>query len=157
MRCVAILAGLLAGVVLAAGCGGEERISVSKAEYEQRVRSIYGDVRAAFQAIGVEAQSLEDVARQIVGAQEQLRDAADELERLEPPRSVAEPNEELAEAMQAYADDLDRLREAAEKGDAELVTSLRKTIAESASIERMAEAAEEMIHRGYNLGPLQPE
>jgi methyl-accepting chemotaxis protein len=157
VRRAALPAGLLAALALAVGCGGEDRVKVSKAEYEQKVRSVYGDVRAAFQSVGVEAQSLQDVARQIEAAQDQLREAAEELERMEPPESVREPNEELAEGMRAYADDLDRLREAAEKGDAELVSKLRETMAENKSIERMSEAAEEMIHRGYNLGPLQPE
>jgi acyl-CoA reductase-like NAD-dependent aldehyde dehydrogenase len=157
VRRAALPAGLLAALALAVGCGGEGRERVSKAEYEQKVRAVYGDVRAAFQSVGVEAKSLEDVARQIKAAQDELRDAANELERIEPPESVREPNEELAEGMRAYADDLDRLREAAENGDAELVSGLRETVVRSESIERMAEAAEEMIHRGYNLGPLQPE
>jgi chromosome segregation ATPase len=157
VRLAALQASLFAALMLAVACGGENQQRVSKAEYEQKVRAIYGDVRAAFQAVGVSAESLPEVAQQIESAQAELRDAAEELERLEPPGAVEEPNEELSEGMRAYADELDRLRKAAEQGDAELVTKLRAATADSESIHRMAEAAEEMIQRGYDLGPLQPE
>ena len=145
----------LACAFAVAGCEEEERLS--KAQYEQKVRSVYGDVQTAFRAVGADAKTLDDFAAQLGDAQEELREAAEQLEKVEPPKAVEEENEELVEGMREYADDLDELREAAEKGNSARVTSLRGETVDSPAIEQMAEAAEEMMQRGYDLGPLQAE
>lgn len=121
------------------------------------MQSVYGDVQASFRELGRNAGSLQDLATSVKSAQQALRDAADELEEIEPPKAVEEENEELVEGMRGYADDLDRLREAAADENAAGVQTFNAAIAGNESIERMAEAAEEMMHHGYDLGPLKPE
>jgi DNA-binding transcriptional regulator GbsR (MarR family) len=138
---------------LLAGCG-EDRLS--KSEYEQKLRSEYAGVQQAFQATASSIGQPE-LADKIAGAQAELRDAADSLEDAEPPEAVEEENEEIVEGLREYADDLDELREAAERNDLEAIEAFNERIAENEAVERIAEAAEEMKHKGYDVGPIGEE
>ena len=59
-------------------------------------------------------------------AQSELRDAADELDDAKPPGAVAKQNDQLVAGMRAYADDLEELRGAAERGDSAGVTRFNR-------------------------------
>jgi hypothetical protein len=139
--------------LLLAGCGGEDRLS--KQEYEQKVRAVYADVQKAFQATGDAPQS--ELAARVEAAQGQLREGADELEDVEPPEEVERENEELVEGMRRYADDLDRLRNAAESGDQRTIDDFNTRLPRNEAVEQMAEAAEEMKFKGYDLGQIAEE
>jgi hypothetical protein len=156
LRVSASLALVATGAILAA-CSGNEKDRLTKRQYEQKVQSVYGQVRVSFLELGHNAGSLQDLATSVESAQQELRDAAEELEEIKPPEAVEEENEELVEGMRGYADDLDQLREAAADDNAAGVQTFNAEIAGNESVARMAEAAEEMIHHGYDLGPLKPE
>ena len=135
------------------GCGGDGQLS--KSDYEQRVRSVYANVQEAFRKTNVASTKL--LADRVEQAQGQLRSAAGELEEIEPPEKVEEETEELVEGMRKYADDLDELREAAERGDGSAVEAFSSRVATNEAVKRMAEAAEEMKFKGYELGPIAEE
>lgn len=137
---------------LAAGCGGHQRLT--RSQYEQKVQAIYTDVRQAFSGTSTNVHSLAALAPRVRVAQRELRKAAEQLSKLKPPEEVEEQNNELAEGLKAYSDDLDRLREAALAGDAKRVRAYEESIAENESVKRVEEAAEKMKAKGYNLGPL---
>jgi hypothetical protein len=139
--------------VAVTGCQGADRLS--KREYEQKVRSEYADVQAAFRSTG-DARGHE-LAMRIETAQGQLRHAADELEHAEPPKDVEEENEEIVEGMREYAADLDVLHVAAEKGNQPAIEAFNDRIAENKAVARIAEAAEEMKFKGYDLGQVADE
>jgi thiamine biosynthesis lipoprotein ApbE len=149
-----ILALVLATALLASACGGEKRLT--KAEYEQQVRAVYGGVREAFQATrGVSGAAL---VRRIDAASTELRDAVQQLEsRFEPPAEVQEHNEELAEGMLAYSAELLDLAAALRRGDTQALQRFNARIPHNEAIERMAEAAEEMKYMGYDLGAIAEE
>ena len=136
-----------------AGCGDSGRLS--KSDYEQRVRSIYADIQEAFQKTNVTSSTL--LADRIEAAQGTMRSSADELEEIEPPEQVEQETEELVEGMREYADDLDELHEAAVQGDRAAVEAFTSRVAKNEAVERMAEAAEEMKFKGYDLGPIAEE
>jgi hypothetical protein len=140
-------------VLLLAACGGDDRLA--KREYEEKVRSEYADVQEAFLATG-DVQG-DELAARIEDAQQELRDAADELDEIEPPEDVEKENEEVVEGMREYADDLDELREAAERGDQQAIDAFNERIAKNEAVEQIAEAAEEMKFKGYDLGPIGEE
>jgi hypothetical protein len=142
----------LAALALA-GCDEGERLS--KSQYEETVRSAYANVQEAFRNTNVTSTKL--LAARVETAQGELRSAADELEASEPPKAVEEEAEELVEGMREYADDLDGLREAAERGDRASIEKFNSGIAHNEAVERMAEAAEEMKFKGYDLGPIAEE
>ena len=135
------------------GCGGYR---LSKHGYEQKVRAEYADVQDAFRATGA-ALGRPELADKIEQAQEQLRDAAEALEGIEPPKEVEEQNEEIVEGLREYADDLDVVGEAARKGDEAAIDAFNEGIAKNEAVERIAEAAEEMKFKGYDLGPIAEE
>ncbi len=108
-------------------------------------------MQQAFQNAGASfGQS--NLAQKIANAQEQLRDAAEALEQVEPPEDVEEENEEIVEGLRKYADDLDELHEAAERNDLQAIEAFTEGIANNEAIEQIAEAAEEMKHKGYDVG-----
>ncbi len=134
------------------GCGGGGGGRLSKSDYEQRVRSLYANVREAFRKTNVTSTKL--LADRVEEAQGELRSAADDLEEIEPPEKVENETEELVEGMREYADDLDELRNAAERGDEAAIQKFNSGIAQNEAVEQMAEAAEEMKFKGYDLGPI---
>lgn len=148
------LALIVLGVSLPAACTGDDRLS--KREYEQKVRAEYAEVQKAFRATGA-AFGRPDLAQRIRRAQDQLRKAADALDEAEPPKEVENENEEVVEGMREYADDLDELRHAAERGDLRAIEEFNDRISKNEAIEQIAEAAEEMKFKGYDLGAIAEE
>jgi hypothetical protein len=142
------------GALLLAGCAGDEG-RLSKAEYEEKVRSVYAEVQDAFQRTNV--SSFEELADRIGDAQRELRDAADALEDTQPPEEVETENLQIVQGMRAYADDLERLRNAAERSDERTVADFNARISRNESVEQIAEAAERMKFKGYDLGPIAEE
>ncbi len=148
-----VLVGLVAGGLLLFRGEGQERLS--KPAYEHRVRAVYADVQAAFEA--TRGTSGSTLAARVATAQSRLREAADRLQGGEPPKVVEEENEELAQGMEAYAKDLDVLHAAIGRADAAAVERFDEELDENDAIEQMAEAAEEMKFKGFDLGRLAEE
>jgi hypothetical protein len=154
---------LLAGAVVAlvalaaillvprGGDGG----TLSKPEYEKKVRDAYAGVQDAFRKTNVRSTTL--LASRVAEAQRELRRAADELDDAKPPGAVAAKNDRLVEGMRAYADDLEELRGAAERGDSAGVARFNQSIPQNTAVREIAEAAEEMKFEGYDLGPISEE
>jgi hypothetical protein len=113
-------------------------------------------VQQAFQATAA-SFGQPDLAGKIGDAQEELRGAAESLEHVEPPKEVEEENEEIVEGLREYADDLDDLRDAAERNDLKTITAFADRIADNEAIHQIAEAAEEMKHKGYDVGAIGEE
>jgi uncharacterized protein YicC (UPF0701 family) len=140
--------------VLLAGCsGGEDRLT--KSQYEQKVRSVYSGVQAAFESTRDADGS--QLARRIEQAQQELLSAAGELESIEPPAAVEEETEELVEGMREYAESLDGVRAAAERNDSVAIGQFNLGLDDNEAVEQMAEAAEEMKFKGYDLGRIAEE
>ena len=150
-RAVLVLSTL--AVLAFASCGGDEKLS--KAEYEEKVRSVYGEVQEAFQRTNV--PSLEERADRVEDAQKQLREAAADLENTQPPEEVEAEHAQIAEGMRSYADDLDVLREATERGDSDAIEAFNVRIGQNRSVKLIAEAAESAKFKGYDLGPIAEE
>lgn len=148
-----LLAGLFACALLPLACGGEEPLS--KAEYERLVREAYAPVQLAFEATRGTPGS--ELAGRLEDARDRLRLAAERLEEREPPEEVEEENEELVEGMRAFAADVDRLLASLRDGDAEAVADFNAEIGENEAVGQIAEAAEEMKFRGYDLGRIAEE
>jgi hypothetical protein len=150
---------LLAAALLAAalalpgrGAGGADRLS--KHEYELAVRAAYADVHAAFSA----ARPGEgDLAPRLADAATSLRVAAASLARIRPPTDVAGEHARLVAGLHAYATDVTEVRAAVAAGEEQALASFNARIPTSEPIELMAEAAEAMTFKGYDLGRLSEE
>jgi hypothetical protein len=144
-----------AGAFVFAGCAGDEGERLTKTEYEERVRTVYAGVQEAFRATNV--TDPRELADRVGDAQDELRDAAGELEDVDPPEEVEAENAQIAESMRAYADDLDGLREAAERGDSTAISDFNSRVATNDAIVRMMEAAERLKFKGYDVGDIAEE
>jgi len=155
-RKVGLRAGLVLGVALgalvASGCD-EGRLG--KTAYEQKVQSEYSNIQGAFES--TRDTSGKVLATRITAAQSALREAAEALEAAEPPEQVEEENEELVEGMREYAEQLDELIEAAARGRQPAIDRFNEELVANEAVEQMAEAAEEMKFKGYDLGRIAEE
>jgi hypothetical protein len=140
---------VIAAIALLAGCGGQQRLS--KTQYEHKVRVVYEHVRQAFRETNVGQARF---AGRVQAAQHELREAADELDSVRPPAGIDEPNHDLAEGMREYAADLDPLLKAAAARDTKAIDRFNAQLPQNEAIDRIAEAAEEIRLKGYDLGPI---
>jgi hypothetical protein len=138
-------------VTVAASSSGGEARRLSKPEYEQTVQTLYAGVRSAFQA--TRGVSGEELARKVARAQALLRKVADALEAIRAPLDVDADNRALAAAMRGYARALEQARRAAAADDRAGLSRFENA-ATLEPVRDMAEAAERMKHKGYDLGPL---
>ena len=154
-----LLAGAVVAVVALAAIllvpRGGDGGTLSKPEYEKKVRAVYADVQDAFRKTNVTSTKL--LAARVAEAQRELRRAADELDDAKPPGAVAKQNDQLVAGMRAYADDLEELRGAAERGDSAGVARFNQAIPQNPAVQQIAEAAEDMKFEGYDLGPISEE
>jgi hypothetical protein len=127
---------LAAVLVLPGRGGGESAEPLTKPAYERAVRAAYADVQAAFAATRVQSPS--ELPARLAEAEASLRRAAGALGSIESPPEVAREHGELVEGLAEYAEDLERFGAAASLG--------------SEAVEQIAEAAEEMKFKGYDLG-----
>lgn len=95
-------------VALLAGCGGN---GASEEEYEAglgRVQARLDEASEASRESGA-AEKVEERRAKLGEAHEALDAAADEAERLDPPKEAREAHEDFARALREYADLFDRL------------------------------------------------
>jgi hypothetical protein len=149
---LAALAALTALSVVA--CDGGSDGTLSKPEYEEKVRSVYAEVQEAFARTDV---PLAELAGRVEDAQAELREAAGELEDVTPPEEAEAANAQIAEGLRLYAGELDRLRNAAERGDQRTIDDFNNRIAQLESVRQIMEAAESLKFKGYDLGPIAEE
>lgn len=137
-----------------AACAGGSNAKLSKAEYEEKVRSVYAEVQEAFARTNV---PLAELAGRVEDAQAELREAASELEDVTPPEEAEAANTQIAAGLRIYADELERLRNAAERGDQRTIDDFNNRIAQLESVLQIMEAAESLKFKGYDLGQIAEE
>jgi hypothetical protein len=142
----------VAGGALVLRAGGER---LSKPEYEDKVQAVYSEVQEAFRETNVQEPSELPVRVQL--AQDQLRDAAAELDATKPPASAAAENDLIVAGMRAYAGDLDELRIAAERGDRGAIENFNTSIPGNEAIRQITSAAQQLELDGYEIGALAGE
>jgi hypothetical protein len=114
-RIAAALAAVLVAGGLLAACGGD-----SKADYAQEVEDVLNPLGEDLSQLGTTvsgATSTEAIAEGVGNAEEDLDQAASDLDGLDVPDGVEQVNADLVAAIQGFSDDLGTGREAAESGD----------------------------------------
>lgn len=116
-----------------AGNDAPERLT--KPEYERAVQVAYADVQAAFLATRVEP---EELPARVADAAASLRRAAASLGSIQPPQRVAREHAGLVAGLAGYAALLER--------------SPDGSVEPGESLELIAESAERMKFKGFDLG-----
>jgi hypothetical protein len=145
---------LVVAALATGACGGDD--GLSKTEYAELVRAEYAEVQEAFRATGA-SFGRTDLPEKIEAAQDELRESADTLDDADPPADAEAENEQIAEGMRRYADSLDRLRNAAERGDLRAIEDASSRITTNQGVVLIAEAAERLKFKGYDLGQIAEE
>ena len=108
------IAGVLALVLVAAGCGGGGGKSLSKEEYSSQMNKICTELNAKNKAIG-DPQSIADVVTKGPQLQDAFQSAIDEVEGLNPPAELKDAHERFVSLGKQIHSKLDDLIEAAKK------------------------------------------
>jgi hypothetical protein len=108
------IAGVLALVLVAAGCGGGGGKSLSKQEYSSQLNKICTELNAKNKAIG-DPQSVADVVTKGPQLQDAFQSAIDEVEGLSPPAELKDAHERFVSLGKQIHSKLDDLIEAAKK------------------------------------------
>lgn len=148
MRRVALL--LL--VVPLAGCGGSGRLS--KHAYEQQLQAAGTQVQAASRIVANPGGSRSSYAKQLTGAQEQMRAAADRLGRIRPPQDAAADTRTIAAALRFLADEIGALRQAAARNETAAAAAVTGDIERSKALRAGERAAADLKRKGYAVGAL---
>lgn len=101
---VTAVSGAALAAALVAGCGGSSEVA-TKAETQQAVSTARNRVDFAFQRMA-RSEDLEDLAKRMAEASENVGDAADELADLRAPEPFAEDVLKLVAALEQLSADL---------------------------------------------------
>jgi hypothetical protein len=152
---------LLAGLVLAlaacggggGGGGGGDRLT--KSEYEKKVQTEGAKIRDAFQSTNVQnANDLGELAKNVKKGQKELRDAADRLDNVNPPKEIENDHNDLVDAMHSLADELDPFIKALEKKDTKGIQKAAQNLSNSSAVKKAEKAVADMKKKGYDLGAI---
>jgi hypothetical protein len=159
-RGAATLAALALAFVLA-GCGGGGGKSrsgggtqLSKTQYESRIQKDGDEIKNVFQPLSTPPKSLKDLATKLEAGQKKLRDAAADLDSVEPPSDVAHDNGVLVAGLRKLADQLEPLRKAAAANDANAIRTAVAKLQGSQSLKAAQKATDDMKKKGYKIGTL---
>jgi uncharacterized phage infection (PIP) family protein YhgE len=143
--------------LLAAGCGGGDRLSQD--EYQQELDDATGKVEQAFADLSQSAGqvskgsgSLDELAGDVGDIQDELNAAADDLDDAAPPEDVESSHDKLVDGMRQLSDDLDEFRKAIEDGDAGAIEDFAAGAANMKSTKTLEAASNELEKQGYEVG-----
>jgi hypothetical protein len=142
------------------GCGGGGnkstggRAEVSKSVYEQRIQQDGQGIKNVFTPLSRPPSSLAQLASEIKTGQNKLREAADDLDGVTPPKDIAHDNDALVAGLRKLADQLEPLRKGAARGDAKLVQKAVGDLQASTALKDAQQATNDMKKRGYKIGTL---
>ena len=121
------IAGVLALVLVAAGCGGGGGESLSKEEYSSQLNKICTELNTKNDAIG-DPQSLDDVVKKGPQLQDAFQSAIDEVENLDPPDEFKDAHARFVALGKQIHSKIDELIDAAKKKDAAKLQAIGATI-----------------------------
>lgn len=106
--------------LLASACGGKPRLT--KAQYEQQVNTIGTQLSNALNTTFSSPKlrnpnSLKDAADVMRAGQKNIREAADRLDRVNPPAQIESIHKQLVKGFRDFATAFGRFAEATGKGD----------------------------------------
>jgi hypothetical protein len=146
-----LAAGALAALVIAlAGCGGGGRLS--KSDYEQKLQANGQNVKSAFAKVSGSPSSLDQLAKQVGTAKDALDKAADDLDSANPPKDAEADNDKIVAALRSLSKEMDKLKTAADKGDAKLAQQVEQDIGNSAAVKDADAATTDLKKKGYQVG-----
>jgi hypothetical protein len=140
-----------AALVLLAGCGGSSRMS--KADYEAKVQSDGKAVQKEVAKLNT-FTSMSELGQHIGGAEQAVKAAADDLDKIKPPKDAEADNHTIVVALRTIDTQLVRLEAAAKKGDIAGAQAAGAAIQKAPEIKAAQQAAADLKKKGYKIGVL---
>jgi hypothetical protein len=158
MRRIWIVLGALVVAAGAAGCGGDggggDRLT--KTEYQQEVTAVGDTLSQSAEGLSgafseSDPESLDQVADQIEQLEDAMNGAADELDDLNPPADAEAAHDKMVEGIRGFADDVGKVADAARDGNLKDLQAFSENFGNSESVKQIQEATEELQAKGYTL------
>lgn len=149
-KSLALALALAAVALVAASCGGSARLS--KSDYEQKLQSEGSQVKSAFAKVSGSPSSLDALAKQVGAAEDSLKNAADDLDEIKPPKDAEADNDKIVSALRALAGEMDKLKKAADKGDPKKAQEVSNAIGNSQAVKDADAATKDLKAKGYTVG-----
>jgi hypothetical protein len=147
IRSSLVVVALLALVL--AGCGSSPK-TVSKEEYQRELQRLGRDLTNAGSELG---RSI-DIATfngNVDNLRDHLHDDADELRGMKPPPDAQSANNQLADALDDFADQLESVKEARRKSIVQARAALLR-VSNSEAVRSARAATQELEQKGYDIG-----
>jgi TolA-binding protein len=139
-------------VVLLAGCGGGGG-RLSKSDYEQKLKNEGSQLKTAFSAVDLgKSSDINDLTTKLTNLQQELDQAASDIEELNAPEDVEADNQKLADALHHAADKFGELRQAAKAQDQQRMQELGREV--TTVLQEGQSAADDLKAKGYEIGTL---
>lgn len=153
-RLAATTAAIVGTALLLAGCGGNGGGRLSKSQYEQKLRNEGTALQASFSAISGNPSSLKDLAKSVGRARDAASKAAGDLDALKPPKDAETDNQKLVSALHVIADEMGKLKTAADKGDQAAAAKVSQDLDSSPALKDAQSATNDLKKKGYQIGVL---
>jgi hypothetical protein len=149
MKRLAIL--VLAGFLLA-GCGGSSRLSM--ADYQKHLQNDGKPVESAVKALtsGANITSLAQFATKADAAEAAVKNAADDLGSIKPPKDAEADNAAIVTGLHAIQSGLEKLKKVAASGSAAAVLAAAASLESSPELKDAGKAITDLKQKGYKVG-----
>jgi hypothetical protein len=142
--------------LLASGCGGGSRLT--KTQYERTVNQIGNQLTATLTDTFsspklTDPSSLQEAADVIRTGQRNIRDAADRLDEVNPPKEIEEIHDQLAQGFRDFATAFGAFAQATEKGDLEAIQRFNQQVNDQTLPAMIAiqKAIDELNAKGFDI------
>lgn len=144
---------LVMGVLALAACGGGGSSRLSKSQYEQQIKSEGKALQSAFTALDLNRnKNLKELASKIGRLRGNLEHAADDFDKLKPPKDAEADNKKIAQALHRFADIFGELQKAAAAGDRMKVAAAESKLLAASQVG--VQATNDLKQKGYDVGSL---
>ena len=133
-------------VLLVGGCGGKSQPPLSKADYVKQMKVIGQSLSTSINSIA-DVRTPKAAATALTKVQDDLKTAADEMKKINPPADVKDAHEKLTQAVSDFADQLGPVIDKLNGGD----LSALATVTTLKAFRDLQTAAGEITKAGYNI------
>lgn len=147
----ALAAAIALAVVATAACGGGSS-RLTKAQYQQKLKSEGAQLASELRGLDVAAagNDMNALAAKLGQVQKKIDATASNIEKINPPKDAVVDNKKIASILHRFAAVFGRMKAAASKGDRRGVQSLLaglQTVAQEGN-----QAAQDLKSKGYDIG-----
>ena len=133
-------------VLLVGGCGGKSQPPLSKADYVKQMKVIGQTLSTSINSIA-DVRTPKAAATALTKVQDDLKTAADEMKKINPPADVKDAHEKLTQAVSDFADQLGPVIDKLNGGDLAALA----TVTTLKAFRDLQAAAGEITKAGYKI------